>query len=118
MLAPRAGRGARDLPARSDHEGRRRDEVDAVRPGEVPGRATRHAGVAVLPDDPGRVRVDDDHAVVEVVVDEEVSVGERQRERGPLERRRARGRPVAPVQAAVTVEGLEDPGALPAYGDV
>src|SRR5215467_8941868 len=99
-------------------QGGGRDEVDAVRPRKVPGRASRDAGVAVLPDDAVGTRVDDDHAVVEVVVEEEIAVGKRQCERRVIELRVASTRPVTPAKMAVTVEGLEDSRGLPADRDV
>ena len=74
--------------------------------------------MTVLPDDAVRARVDDDHPVVEVVVDEEIAVRERQRERGMVELRRTCARPVAPMEVAVAIEGLEDAGTLPADRDV
>src|SRR5437773_1436950 len=56
-------------------------QVDPVRVVEVAGGAPGPAGVAVLPDDAVGDGVDHDDAVVVVVVDEDVPVGQRQRQR-------------------------------------
>jgi len=53
--------------------------------------------VTVLPDDPVGPRADYDHPVVVVIVDEDVAVRKRQRERGMVERGGAGG-PEAPDQ--------------------
>src|SRR5439155_16090907 len=44
-----------------------REEVEPVRLVQVAGARARDAGMAVLPDDPVRLRVDHDHAVVPIV---------------------------------------------------
>ena len=82
-------------------------EVDAVGVVEVSRRAARLAGVAVLPDDLVCVWVDHDHAVVVVVVEEDVAVWEWPCERGVVEWWVAGAGLVAPVQASVAVERLE-----------
>lgn len=55
----------------------RRCNVDAVGSMEEPEPPPGCAGVPVLPDDAVAARVDDDHAVVCVVIGEDVSVRER-----------------------------------------
>src|ERR1017187_9830808 len=84
----------------------RRREIDSIGVAEKPFARSRYVGVAVLPDDPVRARIDHDHAVVLVVVGEDVAVWERLRQRRLVQRRRSRWR-VTPLQLAVAREGLD-----------
>jgi hypothetical protein len=84
--------GQRTLASRLAHGGGVGDEqrvggyqVHPVRVVEVAGGAAGPAGVAVLPHDAVGGGVDHAHAVVEVVVDEDVAVGQRQGQRGVVE---------------------------------
>ena len=65
-------------------------------------------GMAVLPDDFVGVRIYDDHAIVLVVVGQHVSVGQRQCQRGLIERAGALGF-LAPQQPAGRRESLDRP---------
>ena len=98
-LARAARQGACRVAREAARERVRRRQIDAVGIAEEAVARARHAGVAVLPDDPVRARVDHDHAIVLVVVGEDVPVGQRQRERRLVECLRALGR-VAPAQLA------------------
>src|SRR6476661_1019825 len=89
-------------------------ERDVVHPIGNPERrasAARLAAVAVLPDDAPAPRIDDDHAVVVVVVDRDVPVREHDREGGVVERPPARRRAVAPEHATLVVENHYGAGA-------
>ena len=76
--------------------------IEYQEPGSPPGLA----GAPVLPDDAPVAWVDDDHAVVSVVVGEDVTVRERQGERWLRERVAARGRK-PPPQGSVLIERLD-----------
>ena len=78
-----------------------RDEVHSVRVIEVAGGAPGLAGVAVLPDDAVGGRVDHADAVVEVVVEQDVAVGQREGQRGLVE-------PAHPPQQAAGRGELDD----------
>src|ERR1700716_4323843 len=84
----------------------RRRDVDAVGSVEEPGSAPRFAGAPVLPDDATAAGVDDDHAVISIVVDEDVAVRERQRE-GRLRQRGPAGGGGPPAQGSVLVERFD-----------
>src|SRR6476660_4076205 len=88
-----------------------RDVVHTVRRPEGRPAAARPGAMAVLPDDAPPSRVDDDHAVVVVVVDRNVPVREHDREGGVVERPPARRRAVAPEHATVMVEDYRGAGA-------
>src|SRR2546421_2991077 len=81
-------------------------EVDAVGSVEEPEPPPRFAGAPVLPDDPVAARVDDDHAVISIVVGKDVTVRERQGERW-LRKRVAARRCEAPAQGSALVERLD-----------
>src|SRR5207302_6160788 len=55
-------------------------DVDSVRRVQVAGRAPRHPRFAVLPEDLLGGAAEDDHPVVEVVVQEEVAAGQLERQ--------------------------------------
>src|SRR6476661_8852084 len=89
-------------------------ERDVVHPVGSPERraaAARPGAVPVLPDDAPPSRVDDDHAVVVVVVDRNVPVRKHDREGGVVERPPARCRAVAPENATVMVDDYCGAGA-------
>src|SRR6476661_8616654 len=88
-----------------------RDVVHPVGNPEKRPAAPRPGAMAVLPDDAPPSRVDDDHAVVVIVVDRDVPVREHDREGGVVERPPARRRAVAPEHATVMVEDYCGAGA-------
>src|SRR6266581_3572565 len=80
-----------------------RNEIEAV--GRLQEACAGRSGMqmAVLPNDPLRAWLDDDEAVVVVVVDRDVSVRKPDRERRMVERAPARRGAVVPEDPAVPV---------------
>src|SRR5262245_39228509 len=86
-----------------------RDVVHSVGGVEEAAAAAWAREVAVLPDAPSLLRVDDDNAVVVVVVDGDVPVRKHDRERRVVECAPARRRPVPPEGLAMSVEDDDGP---------
>ena len=101
-MAPRRWvRSRRDLELRRD---RGRDLVDPVRREEVPVRPAVEVRVAVLPDDPIRPRVDDEHPMAEVVVHGDEPARQVDGETRMIQAPRSRSRCVAPQDVPVPIE--------------
>src|ERR1019366_10136689 len=86
------------------------DEVHPVGDVQVPRSGARDVRVPVLPDDPVQPRVDHDYAVAVVVVDGDVAVGERHRQRGMVEAAGSLAGTVAPQDVAAVIDDQDVTG--------
>src|SRR5665213_3772461 len=87
----------------SSRERIRRYEINPIGDIEIPSRNATHASVAVLPDHRVGLRVNDDDAIVQVIVEENVAVRQREREGRMIQTVRPWGG-IAPESLAGLVE--------------
>src|SRR5690242_7172814 len=83
------------------------EQVEAVGGVEIASASSRTVRVAVLPDDPPRVWIDDDDAVPVVVVHADEAVRKTLGEAWVIERARAGGRVVGPEDPTGAIEFVD-----------